>query len=190
MHTRGLSLLGVLLLMATAAVQAREVSGVSLPETLHTPRNGELLVLNGAGTVTRFFTPILVAGLYLPQRQDDAASIMALPGTKRVVLHILYDGVTAGDLADVLIDCLRENLDGDSLALLNKHLQSLPAMLVEIGEGDRITIDMDPVHGSSVAVNDEVRGVLEAGTLTRAMLAVWLGDFPADARLKRAMLGG
>ena len=43
--------------------------------------------------------------------------------------------------------------------------------------------------GITVSLNGEGRGKVPGAAFARALLKVWLGDKPADAGLKKAMLG-
>ena len=55
-------------------------------------------------------------------------------------------------------------------------------------EGDTVAIDFS-ADGISVSLNGEGRGKVPGAAFARALLKVWLGDKPADAGLKKAMLG-
>jgi len=44
-------------------------------------------------------------------------------------------------------------------------------------------------RGVTVAVNGEPRGDVPDAAFARALLRVWLGDHPADAALRRPLLG-
>ena len=53
-------------------VSAREIAGVTIPDTAQLSPDGTTLVLNGAGVRRKFFFKIYVAGLYLPSRQTSS----------------------------------------------------------------------------------------------------------------------
>ena len=56
-------------------------------------------------------------------------------------------------------------------------------------EGDTIAIDF-LADGVTVGVNGETRGKVAGPGFAKALLKVWLGEKPADASLKKALLGG
>jgi len=56
--------------------------------------------------------------------------------------------------------------------------------------GDVINIDFVPGAGTRVAINGEHRGVIPGREFNNALVDIWLGEEPADSKLKKAMLGG
>jgi long-chain acyl-CoA synthetase len=58
-----------------------------------------------------------------------------------------------------------------------------------VKQGDSISIDFTTA-GIEVGLNGKTRDKVEGATFAKALLKVWLGDSPADAGLKRALLGG
>jgi hypothetical protein len=58
-------------------------------------------------------------------------------------------------------------------------------------KGDLIQLDFAPDAGTCAVVNGQQRGTAMAGdAFFSALRRVWLGDKPADAALKKGMLGG
>ena len=56
-------------------------------------------------------------------------------------------------------------------------------------EGDVILLDYVPGTGTSVTINGTKIGTIPGEDFNQALLAVWLGDKPADDGLKEGMLG-
>lgn len=77
---------------------AREVAGWEVPEIALIGPQQTPAVLNGAGIRTRFFFKIYVGALYLPERAGQAQQVYAMVGPKRVLMHFLYDQVSAKKL--------------------------------------------------------------------------------------------
>lgn len=50
-------------------------------------------------------------------------------------------------------------------------------------------VDLLPGDETRVSINNEVRGSVTGADFQQALLKIWLGDAPADADLKRGMLG-
>ncbi len=68
----------------------------------------------------------------------------------------------------------------------------IAAIIDSIGkarEGDTIALDFSAA-GVAVGFNGEARGTVAGEGFGKALLRVWLGDRPADAALKKALLGG
>ena len=53
-----------------------------------------------------------------------------------------------------------------------------------------ILLDYLPGAGTRVTVSGDDKGTIPGEEFNRALLRIWLGDQPADASLKKAMLGG
>ncbi len=53
-----------------------------------------------------------------------------------------------------------------------------------------VLIDFLPGSGTRITFNGAVRGTIAGEDFSRALLRIWLGENPADADLKKALLGG
>jgi long-chain acyl-CoA synthetase len=107
-------------------------------------------------------------------------------------MHLLRD-LSAEQLFAALSEGLRNNHAQDELAKLDPQVMQLEGIFKAVKaakNGDVILLDYVPGAGTRVTVNAEVRGVIPGEEFNRALLRVWLGDQPADASLKKAMLGG
>lgn len=88
---------------------------------------------------------------------------------------------------------LRDNHTPEQLSKIDTHLRELEAIFKKVKQaksGDVITIDFVPAAGTRIAVNGETKGHIIGDALYTALLRMWLGDKPADAGLKKALLGG
>jgi len=152
----------------------------------------QTLVLNGAGLRTRAFFKVYAAGLYVPQKSGDAATLLGQTGARRISIGMLRD-VDAITFAGSLLDGLKSNHSEEQLAALKTQIEQLQATLKSIGEtkkGDAIQLDWIPDTGTRIVVNGQPRGEPIAGAaFFGALLRVWLGDKPADTSLKKALLG-
>jgi long-chain acyl-CoA synthetase len=175
--------------LAVSAPQAAEVAGVRIDDK--TQAGGQELVLNGAGLRTKFFIKVYVGALYVAQKTNSPAAILDNPAPRRMVLRMLRE-MDADSLYGALDEGLRNNLGAAELAELKPQADQLGAIMKGIGtvkEGDGITIDFGAA-GIEVGLNGKTRGKVEGAAFGRALLKVWLGDQPADASLKKALLGG
>jgi long-chain acyl-CoA synthetase len=176
-------------LLAAAPLQAAEVGGVRIEEQA---RAGNIdLVLNGAGIRTRIVFKVYVGALYVPKKTGNAAAVIDAKEPRRVVLHLLRD-LDADSLFGALLDGLKKNHGDAEMAALKPDVDQLERIMRGIGNaktGDVIGIDFTS-NGVAVAYNSQARGSVAGENFGRALLKVWLGDKPADADLKRAMLGG
>ncbi len=191
---RHLRLLGALLWTAgitTAAAQTVEIAGVKFEPTVQL--DGATLQFNGAGLRTRAIFKVYAAGLYVPQKSTDAATLLAQKGPRRVALTMLRN-VSAETFAEALQEGLKNNHTEAELAAIKPQSDRLVATLKALGEakkGDAIFFEFVPESGTRIVVNGQPHGDGIAGEdFFAAVLRIWLGDKPADGDLKKGMLGG
>ncbi len=171
---------------------AAEIEGVKLAEKVRLGDAGPELVLNGAGVRTRVFFKVYVGALYLPQKRNSAEAVLADAGARRVAMHLLRE-LTAEQLFSALSDGLKNNHTPEQLARVEREVKQLEGIFNAVKAaktGDVIMLDYLPEAGTRVVVNNETKGTITGEDFNRALLRVWLGDSPADAGLKKAMLGG
>ena len=175
-----------------APASAAEIEGVRLADSVRLGEGGPELVLNGAGVRTRVVFKVYVGALYLQRKAGDAKAVLSDPGAKRVAMHLLRD-LSADQLFSALNEGLRNNHTADELAKFDAQVKQLEGIFRAVKaakSGDTILLDYAPGAGTRVTVNGESRGVVPGDDFNRALLRVWLGEQPADAALKKAMLGG
>src|SRR5687767_11728479 len=182
------SLLG--LAIATVAAQPLEVEGQKFEPTVQV--GGQTLNLNGVGLRKRAIFKVYVAGLYVPQKSTNPATLISDKGARRVSLRMLRD-VDAGSFIDSFNEGLKNNLTETQLAALKTQTDSLTTTLKSIGEakkGDTINFDYAPDGGTRISVNGQPRGdPIPGADFFSAVLRIWLGEKPADEGLKKGMLG-
>lgn len=180
----------VLLVSVSVVATAAEVAGIKLEE--RTTLGTSELVLNGAGLKKRVFFKVYVAGLYLTEKRKSPAAVFALPGPKRVSITLMRS-IPARALVDALRGDIRDNSSPEEQQALKGRVGDLAANLLALGDGKEravITFDWLPDAGTLVALNGEVKGnAIPGADFYRALLRVWLGDRPASAGLKKALLG-
>ena len=176
----------------TISAAAAEIEGVKLADKLRVSDAGPELVLNGAGVRTRVFFKVYVGALYLQKKENATDAVLADAGPKRVAMHLLRD-LTAEQLFSALNDGLKNNHTPEQLAKLGPQLKQLEDVFNAVKaakNGDVILLDYLPGAGTRVIVRGDDRGTIPGEEFNRALLRIWLGNQPADASLKKAMLGG
>jgi hypothetical protein len=184
---RMLSMVG--LLVVTTMASAVEVEGVVLPERIELPSDAASLGLNGAGKRSKFFISIYVGALYLPTKRSDAKAILEAIEPRRVAMHFVYDRVEAHKLRDAWEEGFVENQSAKAMQSLRERLERFKALFGDAVAGDVVWLDFAPGQGTRVSFNGTLSDTIPGDDFNRALLAVWLGDEPADNGLKRGMLG-
>lgn len=187
MHLR--KLVAFVLLLFSATAFGMEVAGVKLPETVATGANLPPLVLNGAGVRSKFFIKVYVGALYLPARTTEADAVLRHTGPLAVHMYFLHSEVTKEKLVGAWNDGFSANLGETERARLGERIQRFNGLFQTVRRGDVIRLDYAPGAGTAVSINNEKRGMIEGEDFMQAWLRIWLGKEPADAALKRAMLG-
>jgi len=181
----------VALLLVTCAVHAAELEGVKLADRIQV--DGQPLELNGMALRTRFIFKVYVAGLYLQHKVTSAQAAFEAPGPKRIVLVMMRDA-DAEQFCESIGAGLRANHTEAELERVKTQIDALMAKIRLIGEarkGTVIVLDYLPsLGGTMLEVDGVARGEPMAGdAFYDALLRIWLGERPAQADLKRALLG-
>lgn len=176
-------LLGFALVSAAAA---REVAGVTLPDT--TSVEGKALKLNGAGLRTKMVFKVYVAGLYVETATRDAASLVSSDQVKRMHLSILRS-LDRSKITEAISEGFEKNSKG-ALPGLKARLDRLNAMIPNVEKGDQILLTYVPGKGTVVSAKNVEKGVIEGKDFADALFSVWLGANPVQADLKKGLLGG
>jgi hypothetical protein len=176
------------LLLISAPSFAKDVAGVQVPETVTVQDTA--LPLNGAGIRSRFFVKVYVGALYLKNRETTTPAVLAAPPPKSVRLHFIYDEVTADKLVGAWNDGFTGNNTPEELNALKPRIEQFNAMFPTVRKGDTLRIDLLTDGSTEVWFKDAKRGAVPGADFQKALLKIWLGEKPADASLKDAMLGG
>jgi len=177
------------LLLSTGTAQALELKGVKLPETTTLSPGPVELVLNGAGVRSKFFVSVYVGALYLPAPRREATAVLKAVEPRRVAMHFVYEQVAAKKLQAAWEDGFVDNQTKETLATLRERLDQFKALFGDAVAGDVIWLDFVPDRGTTVSFNGTVAETIPGDDFNQALLAVWLGEEPADSGLKRGMLG-
>lgn len=175
-------------LLAVPGLHAAEVAGVKVDDKIRIGSSD--LVLNGAGLRSKLFIKVYVGALYVGQKSTTPTAIYDSPQPRRMAMRLLRD-LDAESLHSALDEGLKNNHTPAELADMKPQAEQFAAILKAIGkakEGDTIAIDFS-VEGVALSLNGEARGKVAGANFAKALLKVWLGDKPADASLKKALLG-
>ncbi len=177
--------LGLALLLLAASPAA--AADVKLPAELTVA--GRKLVLNGSGIRKKFFFSIYACGLYLPQPEKDAKKVIAADEPKAVIMHMIHSKVSREKIIKAWDDGFFKNSQ-EKLDQLKERIAVFDAIFNrDLLAGDRLIMSYVPGRGTIVKFNDEIHKPIPGKDFNDALLAIWLGDNPADDDLKEAMLG-
>lgn len=153
---------------------------------------GRHLKLNGAGVGTRLMFKVYAMGLYLPDRRESVQDILRQDEPRRMVIKLLRH-VDSASFNEVLLDYVEE--EGAALPPgVVKSMVQLSRLIAELPQGlrmgDTLTLDWVPGTGTVIELNKKVvTEPLRGADFYVALLNIWLGDKPADSKLKTHLLG-
>lgn len=182
--------IGLLLVAAAFPAHSRDIAGVAVPDEVRLRSGGTALALNGAGVRRRFFIDVYVGALYLPRRADTPAAVEALPGAKRMAMYFVHSEVAADKLVRAWTEGFQKNSTPEEFRALRARIANFNGFFPTLRKGDRVDMDFEADGTVGVWINDRLRGRVRGADFARALLRVWLGEHPADAGLKKSLLGG
>jgi long-chain acyl-CoA synthetase len=174
-----------LALLLSSTALAREVAGVTVPETA--ALGARTLKLNGVGLRSKLFIKVYVGALYLEQKAGDVNAILAADAPWLVTMTF-----KRGVEKDKIMGAFQEGFENNStadLAALIPGLAKVNAGLKDFKEGDVFTIAYAPGEGATLTPPGGAPVVVAGKKFGDALLRNWLGDKPADGDLKAGLLG-
>lgn len=177
------------LFLFSALTTAAELSGVFIDDEILSD-NGQTLVLNGAGLREKLWVDVYVGSLYLPKKSQDVAEILSRPGPWRVQLDFVYKEVAREKLLEAWREGFEKNQSPETLKQLQTQIDQFYAYFdTSALKKDRYVIDYIPSRGIRVSKNQQQLGLIPGEDFKNAVLEIWLGNYPADKKLKKGMLG-
>ncbi len=165
-----------------------EVNGVSLPAKLKTSTTE--LTLNGAGVRKKAFFKVYVLGLFLKEKNKDAAAIIKDNEEMAVRLQITSSVVSSSNMSEAVREGFEKSLKGNIAPLKSKIDAFIEVFSKDkIKEGDVFLLDYIPGVGVKSFKNGKLLATTEGEDFKRALFGIWLSANPVDAGLKTAILG-
>jgi Chalcone isomerase-like len=197
----GQGLLGVALIALVALVflpganAAQAVAPITLEDQTF-PADasvaGTSLQLNGVGLRAAFIYKVYLAGLYLPTRAATGPEVFAETGAKRVQVRMLMDG-PSDEFAKAFTGGIAKRTPADQVAAMQDRIAQFDRTLRSVGnvkKGDVVNLDYVPSSGLTMTVNGKPFGTPVPGAdLYAALLQIFVGERPVDAKMKAGMLG-
>lgn len=175
-------------LLAVGTAYAGTLEGVTLPDAQDV--GGHELVLNGMGLREATFlrVDVYVAGLYLPAKTADPATILAATEPKRLVMSFVRN-LGKGKLAGAWTEGFEKN-SGAAAAEVGPGLASLNGSMEDVKKGDTIVLTYIPDAGTTVTVKGKDAVTIPGEAFQRVLFSIWLGPHPPNAGLREGLLGG
>lgn len=172
------------LFLASAAF-AVEVAGLNLEPAVTV--NGQSLKLNGYGVRKKLFVKVYIGSLYSAKRFQGASEALNDNGDKVIRMNFLHSKVDK----EKIIDAFKEGFVNNSpdLAASVEVKKFLSLFTADFIRGDVVDLTLRADGSVSASHNSKQLGIIASPKLARGVLAIYLGDKPADDDLKKGMLG-
>ncbi|RMH34699.1 MAG: hypothetical protein D6694_15090 [Gammaproteobacteria bacterium] len=169
-----------------------DVGGVRLQEMVRLSAEHEPVKLNGAA-VRRFAAhPVYVGGLYLTVPATDVETVINAKGAKRIFLICKTSAISSANLRQSFEQGLAINNPPETLEKIHGQVQAFLDIWRdhELKKGDSVWIDFIPGQGTRVYINQKLLKVIPGKAFYDAFLRAWLGKYPINPYMKKAMLQG
>jgi len=167
-----------------------ELAGVQLADPVELA--GARLQLNGAGIRYKAVFKVYVAALYLEKKAGTPEEVLAAPGARRMSITLLRE-IDSNELGKGFTKAFEENAPKTDMARLIPGLLKMGQVFADqkrMAPGEGFTVDWIPGTGTVISVKGQPQGeAIREVEFFNAMLRIWLGSKPADARLKDELLG-
>jgi len=196
----GQGLLGVALIVLAALVflpsaHAATAAAITMENQTFPAQasvGGAPLQLNGVGLRAAFIYKVYLAGLYLPAKAATGAEAVSQTGPKRVQVRMLMDG-PSDEFAKAFTGGITKRTPAAQVAAMQGRIAAFDRTLRSVGKvhkGDVVDLDWLPAEGLAMRINGKPVGTPVPGAdLYAAMLDIFVGDRPVDAKMKAGMLG-
>ncbi len=166
---------------------AGQCAGVTLQDSA--TLDGRELVLNGMGQRLATFLKVrvYVAGLYVPERSDQAQTLLETDQPWQLVLSFVRS-VDASDMVKAWNEGFEKNAKAQ-LPKLKDRIETLNSAMKDLEENDTMLFSYVPGKGTSIEVKGNKEATIDGRDFAFALLAIWLGNPPND-EIKRGLIGG
>jgi len=171
-------------LFMLSGLQAATLYGVDLADS--TSLAEQKLVLNGVGIRKKGPFKVYLGALYMQNKLKSTEKILQDQGAKRVQLNMLRN-LSKKKIVGAIVDGFRANTS--DISSIQARVDEFIGYMEKVKKGDNIQFDYVPATGTTIVINGNNKGTIVGKDFFDALMKVWLGDKPADGRLKAAMLG-
>lgn len=164
------------------------LNGVTLPAK--TKGSNTELTLNGGGVRKKAFFKVYVIGLYLDQKNKDAASIINNNNESLVQLQITSSVVSSSNMSEAIEEGFGKSMKGNTAPLRAKIDQFINTFKKDpIKEGDVFALNYVPGVGVKTSKNGKLISTIDGEDFKKALYGIWLGANPIDSGVKTGLLG-
>ena len=148
--------------------------------------------LNGAGVRYKAVFKVYTAGLYLEKKASTPQEVASQRGPKRLSITMLRE-IVSTELGKLFSRGMEDNMDRAAFSRIVPGVLRMSQIFSDhkkLQAGDQFMIDWIPGTGTVITVKGKVQGEpFKEPEFFNALMGIWLGNLPADFKLKDALLG-
>ena len=148
--------------------------------------------LNGAGVRYKAVFKVYTAGLYLEKKASTPQEVASQRGPKRLGITMLRE-IDSTELGKLFSRGMEDNMDRAAFSRIVPGVLRMSQIFSDhkkLQAGDQFMIDWIPGTGTVITVKGKVQGEpFKEPEFFNALMGIWLGNLPADFKLKDALLG-
>ena len=148
--------------------------------------------LNGAGVRYKAVFKVYTAGLYLEKKAATPQEVASVRGPKRMSITMLRE-IDSTELGKLFSRRMEDNMDRAAFSRIVPGVLRMSQIFSDhkkLQAGDQFMIDWIPGTGTVITVKGKVQGEpFKEPEFFNALMGIWLGNLPADFKLKDALLG-
>ena len=144
---------------------------------------------NGFGSRSKMMLSLYECSLYLPQKSNDAATILASNQPMAVRIEITSRFVSQAKMLSALNDGFQASTGGNTAAIAPDIKKFGDCFSDPIKMGDVFIFAYAPNTGVVVSKNSQQKGIVGGLEFKQALMGIWLGNNPVDGNLRTALLG-
>ena len=173
-------------LLVSSSLFAAEKGGVKLDDKMTVA--GKELVLNGIGIrrATIFNVHVYVGGLYLQEKTQDPAKVIAAPNPKHITMKFVRS-VDADDLQGAWLEGFEAAVKEDVRKPMMEAFNKFNATMQDVEEGDAMEINFLD-QGVQISVKGQKHPFIGDAKFSQALLSIWFIN-ARDEELRDELLG-
>lgn len=182
--------LAALFISCSALAATIDVGGAKIEDAVDV--QGTKLQLNGAGVRYKAVFKVYAIALYAGKKFASVEELSATPGNKRISMTMLRE-IDTNELGKAFTRGFEDNSPKNELSKMIPGLMKMSQIFSDqkkMVAGDVVLLDWVAGTGMVVSVKGKVQGEpFKEVEFFNAMTRIWLGNNPADFKLKDALLG-
>jgi len=173
-------------LLLSSHAFALDVAGVNVTPTVSSQQ--KTLTLNGAGVRKAYtFVKVYVGALYTERKSVSTDELLKDPGDKLIRMTFVMKKVEKEKIVDAFSEGFSKN--SPAVAGTAEAKAFLSWFTADFVAGDTVDISLSPDGTVAASHNGKALGTVRSPALVQGVLLIWFGEKPADAGLKKGMLG-